>query len=80
MDVWGFGAVLYVMLSGLPPVDEERYLIYQITNWEYDFEDEQWKSVSDAGHKLVTKLMCVQVLERISVHAVLRSDWLSSRT
>ena len=80
VDVWGLGAVLYVMLSGLPPSDEERNLIYQIITGEYDFEDEQWKFVSDAGQKLVTKLMCVQVLERISVHAVLRSDWLSSRT
>jgi len=78
VDMWSLGAILYVLLSGTPPFDEDRGNLFTlITKGKFEFYPEFWGEVSEQAKDLVSKLMTVNPTERITVEQALKHPWIA---
>eukprot|EP00933_Yihiella_yeosuensis_P021955 TRINITY_DN17299_c1_g1_i1.p1 TRINITY_DN17299_c1_g1~~TRINITY_DN17299_c1_g1_i1.p1 ORF type:complete len:108 (-),score=27.25 TRINITY_DN17299_c1_g1_i1:93-416(-) len=75
--MWSLGVVLYVLLSGTPPFEEDG-LYDQILQGRYEFDAEEWMSISRAAKDLVRSLMTVDRHQRPSIQQALEFPWLKA--
>mmetsp|Transcript_20479 Transcript_20479/g.78518 ORF Transcript_20479/g.78518 Transcript_20479/m.78518 type:complete len:508 (+) Transcript_20479:182-1705(+) len=78
VDMWSAGVLLYVLLSGFPPFNEDlpTTLFQQIQYGQYSFEPKElWTNVSREAKDLITKLIEVDVERRLDVHGALAHPW-----
>ena len=78
VDMWSMGVMLYIILSAVPPFDDDGGNLYsRICGSEWDFDVEEFDSVSAESKELVRNLLKVDTLERLTVEQALRHPWLS---
>ena len=75
VDMWSLGIVLYILLSGTPPFESDG-LYEQILGGHYDFDAEEWETVSPDAKELVRRLMTVDPKKRPTIDEALKHHWL----
>uniref|UniRef100_A0A1J3HK67 non-specific serine/threonine protein kinase n=2 Tax=Noccaea caerulescens TaxID=107243 RepID=A0A1J3HK67_NOCCA len=73
-DIWSCGVVLYVLLAGCLPFQDENLMNMYRKIFRADFEFPPW--FSPESRRLVSKLLVVDPDRRISMPAIMRTPWL----
>jgi len=76
VDMWSLGVVLYILLSGTPPFEADG-LYDQILGGHYEFDAEEWETVSSEAKDLVRRLMTVDPKTRPTIQEALKHCWLT---
>ena len=78
-DMWSVGVILYVLLVGFPPFMEEQqermFDRIKAGDWHFEPKDD-WSHVSDEAKDLISKLLVVNLDDRITAKQALREPWM----
>ncbi|XP_031551117.1 MAP kinase-activated protein kinase 5-like isoform X3 [Actinia tenebrosa] len=82
-DMWSLGVVIYIMLCGYPPFYSEvprkqlsQGMRRRIMAGQFTFPDPEWSKISNEAKDVVSKLLCVEPGQRLSVVELLEHPWL----
>lgn len=82
VDMWAFGVLLYILLGGYPPFNQDSNRIndlYQnICEGGFAFEQKWWSCVSENCKDLIRKLLQVDPSMRLTAREALLHPWFLS--
>ena len=76
-DMWSFGVLAYIILCGYPPFSDERRdrLVKRIVKSVYAYHTEYWSMISEDAKDFITRLLTVDMSERMTVDQALAHSW-----
>lgn len=77
-DMWSVGCLLYMLIGGYPPFQDEshRGLFRKIRAADFTFHDMYWSNVSVHAKQLISKLLTVDPQVRLNAESSLHTTWL----
>jgi len=81
IDVWSIGVIAYITLCGFPPfpLDMTANAVTKVKNAEFSFPEPHWDGISDEAKDFISKLIVVDVEERLSMEDVVAHPWLTEQ-
>jgi calcium/calmodulin-dependent protein kinase I len=78
VDYWSIGVILYTLLCGLPPFNEEQNaeLFDKIKTADYCFPSPEWDHVSDLAKDLISRLLVTDPDKRLTADEILEHPWM----
>eukprot|EP01038_Epipyxis_sp_PR26KG_P012564 gene12564-16850_t len=82
VDMFAFGVILYILLSGIAPFHDETNegLFTKVINGEYDFEAPCWKTISASAKDLINGLLTINPHKRLTAEQALSHPWLKENS
>ena len=82
VDMWSVGVILFILLSGYSPFDDDNdaILFEKIKKGNYDAEDPIWDGISADAKDIVAKLLTVDAGKRLSAKQALEHRWVQGKS
>ncbi|XP_054163991.1 serine/threonine-protein kinase DCLK1-like isoform X2 [Oppia nitens] len=81
VDIWAAGVIAYILLCGFPPFaneDNDQDLLFdQILSGSFEFTEPYWEPISDSAKHLITRMLEVEPIRRLTATEVLEHPWVA---
>jgi len=79
VDAWSIGVIMYMLIAGYAPFDEEDEMLMfnKIVRGEFTFPSDPWDNISNEAKELICGLLTVNPYRRVNPQQALESSWIS---
>lgn len=78
VDVWALGIILFILLSGAYPFQEDdiKHMFKKIATVDYDFDPNHWEDISPEPIDLIKHILVADPRARYTTQQILQHPWM----